>query len=333
MSTMRHVLSRSIVICLIVAYIPHSASADPLPGETLVFQQRPMIATQIFGPTYYGHDELSTANNLFVPGPFQVYSGTFMADDFAVKSAKPISHVRWWGSYLDNAIGTGVKEFLVSFESDVPAVPNAPFSRPGQPLLNQRVSRSSFGPAAGSFNEQLISPGGAPLNEKLYQYNAELATPFVPTPNTVYWLKIVALVNPDPNNPPPMLWGWHNRDYALEDTLAPKAPAVVPGETGVFSPIPEIPPVWHFQDDAVSGQVRVTEQFDPLPRLITIEQSGYASQNYRAELDGPAFIAQYSKDLAFELYTIPEPASLGILLVTLITLRRPHHSARRRQAT
>jgi hypothetical protein len=31
----------------------------------------------------------------------------------------------------------------------------------------------------------------------LFHYNAELAAPFQENPNTIYWLKIVALVNPD----------------------------------------------------------------------------------------------------------------------------------------
>ena len=313
MSSRSCVLARCFGGFLSMLLFAASVHADPLPGESLVFQQRPMIATQIFGPIYYGHDELSTAQNLYVPGPLQVYSGTFMADDFAVKSAQPISHVRWWGS----STGLGAKRFLISFESDVPAGPNDPFSRPGQPLSNQILSLGSLAPASGTFTEELINTGGPPLNETLYQYNAELAMPFVPTPNTVYWLKIVALVNPSPGGPPPTLWGWHNRDYTLEDTLAPKAPAVAPGEFGVFSPIPEIPPVWHFQDDAVSGQVRVTEQFSPLPPLVTIEQSGYAPQNYRADIDGPPFISQYSKDLAFELYAIPEPASAVLMLLGL----------------
>jgi hypothetical protein len=318
MSTRSHFLASSFGLLSSLLFVA-SVHADPLPGESPAFQQRPMIATPIFGPTtYYGHDELSTAQNLFVPGPFQVYAGTFMADDFAVKSARPISHLRWWGSYLDNARGLGANRFLVSFESDVPAGPNTPFSRPGQPLSSQIVSLGSLSPASGTFTEQAISSGGPPLNEALFEYNAELATPFVPVAATVYWLKIVALINPAPNGPPPTFWGWHNRDYTLEDTIAPTAPAVAPGEFGIFSPIPEIPPVWHFQDDAVSGQVRVTEQMSPLPPLVTIDQSDYAPQNYRADIDGPPFISQYSKDLAFELYSVPEPRSAVLLLLGIV---------------
>ena len=313
MSTLHCVLSRRWIVFLTGLLPWASAHAGPVPSDTLVFQQRPMIQTLNLGQNYFGHDEQSTALNLFVPGPFQVYSGSFMADDFAVKSSQPISHVRWWGSYVDNVVNMGVNQFLISFETDVPQAP-VPFSRPGQPLLSQVVSLGSLVPGSGSFTEQFIHPGGAPLNEGLYEYNAALATPFVPITNTVYWLKIVALVNPSPpTGPPTLIWGWHNRDYTLEDTLAPKSPAVSPGETGIFSPIPEVPPVWHFQDDAVSGDVRVTEQTFPLPPLVTIEQSGFAQQNYRADVDGPPFIAQYSKDLAFELYAIPEPAT-GLLL-------------------
>jgi hypothetical protein len=317
MSTLHCVLSRPWVVVLTGLLPWASAHAGPVTSDALIFQQRPMIQTLNFGQNYFGHDEQSTAFNLFVPGPFQVYSGSFMADDFAVKSSKPISHVRWWGSYLGNVVDGGVNRFLISFETDVPQAP-VPFSRPGQPLLSQIVGLGSAAPSSGSFAEQLIHPGGAPLNEGLYEYNAALATPFVPDANTVYWLKIVALVDPpSPTAPPPLIWGWHNRDYTLEDTLAPESPAVSPGETGIFSPIPEIPPIWHFQDDAVSGDVRVMEQTFPLPTVVTIDQSGFAQQNYRADVDGPPFIAQSSKDLAFELYAIPEPATASLLAIGL----------------
>jgi len=294
------------------------ALADPLPGEQMVFQQQPMVQLQLFSPTpYFGHDELSTAVQLPLGAPFDVYTGSFMADDFAVKSGQPITHVRWWGSYLDNAVGPGAQSFFLTFESDVPQGPNNPFSHPGQALTSQIVRRAPLAPGSGSFTEQLIHPGGVPLNEGLYQYNAELATPFVPQPNTVYWLKVVALSGPGPNGGPLFRWGWHNRDYTLEDKLAPKAPAVVPGETGIFSPIPEIPPIWHFQDDAVTGDVRITDLLFPSPNQFTVEQSGFVPQFYRAELDGPSFIAQYSKDLAFELYAIPEPSSFTLALIAM----------------
>ena len=118
----------------------------------LKFSQQPMDATPIIGPNgttqrYWGHDELSTAYGSATRyGPDDLTLGNFMADDFADKFSSPVVHVKWWGSYLNNFIvpNIPVNKFLISFESDIPAGPNNPFSRPGEPLLNQIVRRGPW---------------------------------------------------------------------------------------------------------------------------------------------------------------------------------------------
>ncbi len=63
-----------------------------------------------------------------------------------------------------------------------------------------------------------------------------------------------------------------------------------------------------------------------MPNMPFIEQIGWTPERYLPPWDGPSIIGQYSKDLAFELYTrVPEPTTLGLLLagsVALTTLRR-----------
>ena len=72
--------------------------------------------------------------------------------------------------------------------------------------------------------------------------------------------------------------------------------------------------MWHFQDDAVSGTF--TAMIDPaMPNMPIVAQSDYVPQRYVSPSDGPDDIQQFSKDLAFELYTIPEPAT-WLLLIT-----------------
>jgi hypothetical protein len=250
--------------------------------------------------------------------------------------------VKWWGSYLNDIVGQfPINKFLISFESDVPQSDNNPFSHPGTPLLNQIVRRLAPSPAPvlpipGTFTERPISPGGPPLNETLYEYNAELHLDkhFFQKPNEVYWLKIVALVDlppgvplPDPNQPSTIIprWGWHNRDYTIMDPLASTAPAVVPGEFGTtVGPVPGGFTVWHFQDDAVTGQV-VVNHLVPMGEIMPIiDQAGYTPTRYLGGADGPTLIARFSKDLAFELYTIPEPGSCALIMVGLagVVLRR-----------
>jgi hypothetical protein len=101
---------------------------------------------------------------------------------------------------------------------------------------------------------------------------------------------------------------------------------VVPGEhIQGFLPAPggDIP-IWHFQDDSVSGSLAVI--IDPsMPIMPRVEQTGYAPQRYVWPYDGPDGIQNYSKDLAFELYTIPEPgtcALVGLAVAGVMGVRR-----------
>jgi hypothetical protein len=245
-----------------------------------------------------------------------------------------VVHVKWWGSYLNNILGQfPVEKFLISFEEDVPASATNPFSHPGIPLLNQIVRRVPLGglaPGSGTYTEAPISLGGPPLSETLYEYNAELHLdkPFRQQADTVYWLKIVALVDlppgvpiPDPNDPVPSTiaprWGWHNRDFTIKNPLA--SPNVSPGETvTTVGPVPGGFPVWHFQDDAVTGRVLV-DTAGPMGQIMpVVDQGDYSPTHYLNLIDGPPPIEEFSKDLAFELYTvIPEPATCALMLAGL----------------
>jgi hypothetical protein len=318
---------------------PVVAVADPLPGRNIPkFSQLPMLNTPIPNPTnpmgvefFHGHDELSTAysvrNDL---GTITGYQGRFMADDFADKFSSPVVHVKWWGSYLNRPTilpDSTVRRFLVSFERDIPADPTNPnsFSRPGAPILNQIVSVDEDGlltPASGTFTEKLAFPTS--VDGPIFEYNAELhlGKEFRQEPNQVYWLKIVALVERIENlpNDAQLQWGWHNRDYTIFDPLASTPPAVVPGEhvDGLIPVAGAGIPIWHFQDDAVDGSVNVLFTDNPMSRIMPIvQQDVRGPNNYRPPYDGPSLIGTFSKDLAFQLYTVPEPASAMLILLGL----------------
>src|SRR5436853_7597043 len=119
----------------------------------------------------------------------------------------------------------------------------------------------------------------------------------------------------------PIQWGWHNRDYTAPDPLASSAPALVPGEhldgfVGGSAGL-DPAPVFHFQDDAVQGTI--ISQFITQCSGTT-DQSGFEPTHYIPGLDGPDPIGQFSKDLSFELYTVPEPATLSALSLAMMTL-------------
>jgi hypothetical protein len=327
--------------CVVAALINVTAAvADPIKGrDILKFSQQPMDGTVIVGPTgqtqrFWGHDELSTAYSSIGPNGPTPYRGTFMADDFADKFSSPVVHVKWWGSYLNDFINPQlfpVNKFLISFERDVPVSDNNRFSHPGEPLLNQIVHRGPLAPGSGTFTEVPISDGGPPANETLFEYNAELhlGKEFFQEPDTVYWLKIVALVDLlpgiiiEPGQPPPTFvprWGWHNRDYTINNPLASTNPPVFPGEhvDGFLGPAPGGIPVWHFQDDAVTGDVRIDHLSTRMGLIMPIvEQRNFQPTRYLNLADGPPGIGEFSKDLAFELYTVPEPSTIGLLLIAI----------------
>ena len=313
--------------------------ADPLSGETLKFIQMPLnggLPVPVALPSgavsgaaapFPGHDEASTAYMSATGGPG--FNGQFMADDFADKLNTPVVHVQWWGSYLNQSLSASgpAKEFLISFESDVPATPASNFSHPGSPILNQMVTAGALAPGSGTFTETAVPAPASSPDGTLYQYNAELLFPFREQAGTVYWLKIVAL---DSNHvastqPGALQWGWHNRDWGLMDNLAAGPPVPTPGE---FNEAPAgFGPVWHFQDDAVSGSVSILLT----PSGPTVSQSGYTPMHYLTPFDGPSTINDLSKDLAFALYTVPEPSTfvlLGIGAVALLWTRRRCHSGR-----
>ena len=67
----------------------------------------------------------------------------------------------------------------------------------------------------------------------------------------------------------------------------------------------------------MSGIVNVL--IDPnMPIMPNVQQFEFRPENYLAPWDGPSEIANHSKDLAFELYTIPEPGSIALSLIALV---------------
>ena len=307
---------------LLLVLAASAAMADPPSYYQQKFEQLPLNGVTLWNDmsgsyqTYWGHDEVSTA---FKSPMSTTYSGTFMADDFADTINAPVAHVTWWGSYLNPSSTGHVNKFLISFESDIPAGGTYPFSYPGTPLLSQVVTLTGTGGTipAGKFTEQFVSTGGTPNYEALYKYNAELALPFNQVPNQVAWLKIAALVNTSTagQQPTDPVWGWHDRDFTVQDLLASTPPLVNPGEgivANLFDPAkPEGVDVWHFQDDAVHGQLSVTVTGN---NVLDLYQWNPYPTNYVYGLDGPYDIQYVSKDLAFALSAAPEPSTVAMLL-------------------
>jgi hypothetical protein len=304
--------------------IGSSASAGPLPGEVLKFQQLPLGDTQTNPASLFpGHDELSTATLSSATGG---YSGTFAADDFSDNVTSPIVDVQWWGSYLPSTAPPGqVQQFLISFETNVPATSASGFSEPGHSLSAQVVNLNPtppLAPASGTFSETAVpSVAGGP-DGPLYEYNAELANPFPEQAGTTYWLKIVALDTP---GTVPVQWGWHNRDYTIPDPYA--AP---PGDANLgVNDVGQ--PVYHYMDDAVTGNITYLPAVPPPQSLIETNMTPlFYSNTPSIDGFGTTGVGAPSEDLAFSLYynnTVPEPVALPLLAASMFFLRRQRRNA------
>ena len=298
----------------------NSAKADPLQlRDFLKFDQEPMINTTIAANgqigIYHGHDEISTIYGPGTNATQPIYQGSFMADDFSDTVSRPVVHVTWWGSYhgVSAAPQPPVQQFLIAFDSDNPATPGQ-FSYPKAPIQAEVVNSGALAPFSGTFTEtptNVVDINGDPI----YKYNAELANPFPEQANTVYWLKIAAVVGGNPPVPPGpgvINWGWHNRDYTIKDLLA--AP-VSPGEVNEGT---AANPIWHFQDDAVQGRLTYSPTGVGINQQVI--QTNPLPQNYIDLMDGPTGIGNHSKDLAFRLYTtqVPEPATCMLMAIGLV---------------
>jgi hypothetical protein len=287
--------------------------AAPLAGEALKFQQLPLgdLATNP-NSVFPGHDEPSTA---MLNATGSAYTGTFAADDFSDNVSSPVVDVQWWGSYLPNgATSNQVPEFLISFESNIPSGPNGNFSQPGQPLSVQSVVPGALAPLSGTFTQTpepaIVGPDGP-----LYEYNAELKNPFPEVAGTTYWLKIVALTTPND----PVQWGWHNRDYTIPDPFAAPPGDALVGVNAANQP------VYHYLDDAVSGNVT----YIPGASANGLIETDFAPLSYNTTTDGfAAGAVTPSEDLAFSLYyNVPEPFGLPLLAAGMFFLRRQRRNA------
>ena len=308
--TRKHFCATSAAIAIVMG---SSLLADPVFQQLPLFQGRPPSEG---GAPFFGHDELS---NILVG------HGSVVSDDFSVEIGAPVVHLRWWGMRSGGPPEHAATRFVVSFASDVPASGSNPFSHPGEVLNSQVLILGAVAPGSGTWIAQIAN-----FSPQILEYNAELKSgkEFNPEPDKVYWLSIIAVDMGFGEG----LWYWHNRDYGKFDSFISTAPAVTPGEylAGTVPTAVGALPVYHFQDDAVSGLADVVfSSTDSSFASVTL--SGYTAREYTAGADGPNEIAQFSEDMAFELYTVhfvPEPGSIGAVGLALLMWTRHRRSSR-----
>jgi hypothetical protein len=167
--------------CLGVATVALLALALPASAQIVLYTQAPDASGIVFGSQ---NDTRPTVGlgNLFT---------TF--DNFTIEHASTIQNVQWQGGFFLPATHGNITGFTLTFYSDSAA-------QPGSVLSSETI--------AGSAGETAVGTEGSAL---VFNYSANLPTPFTTADNTTYWLSIVAdlpLVA-DPTAINPGLWGWH----------------------------------------------------------------------------------------------------------------------------
>ena len=209
-----------------------------------------------------------------------------MADDFADNVSTPVVHVQWWGSYLQGIAGTGVKEFLVAFESDVPAGANGQPSHPGTILSSQIVTLGALAPGSGTFTEAALPNLGSQTaavvsilpscrRHRRTSRHVFLAEDRGDRQSLDRWTNLVGLASSR----------LVDSQHACLDGAGRRAGEHV---AGIVTPGVSVN---HFQDDAVAGTIGIGPITTPIPGPISpslIDQAIGTPQNYVVPFDGPA---------------------------------------------
>jgi hypothetical protein len=262
-----------------------AAKADWNPGDPAKWVQLPDLSFTGMDVYDTRWPQTSTTGNIF----------KILADDWECKSVDPVTDIHIWGSWLNNrlpTIGTGgpnpaAVTFKLSIHEDIPVGPGVPYSRPGQQVWSRVMPATSV---------RLYAPSPQfpnPVNEYFYDPNINQ---IIGADNQVWQYNFTNLLDP----------------FIQQGTAAaPKiywldVQAVTPDPEAIFGWKTAIPP--HRLDDAVFAD---TEGFGG-----PLMAPGWRDLHYPP---GHPYQGQ-SFDLSFVITTIPEPASLTLLIMAALSL-------------
>ena len=206
-----------------------------------------------------------------------------MSDDFELSTSAPLTSITWWGAPL---LTPDPHFFSVIFSANVPASGGVP-SHPGSTLSSTPFAQPGWGTGNPLYNSAPVSdPGDPVLFEK---YTATFPTPISLQASTVYWLTIQADDFTLSENA--LNWGWHTRDYTIQDSLAP-GDTLVGTAAGL--------PVYNFGGSALSQAYS----------NVGLAQGSPTALSYAPGTDGPAGIGAFGMGMAFALNAVPEPSTI-----------------------
>lgn len=182
----------------------------------------------------------------------------FMVADDWLCDGRPVSGIRWWGSYREWMTQTPITvpppefpihpvAFLVTWQTDIPASPSNLFSRPGMVIARQLypVTYSPQPMGEGVVQEEPWLTSELPFVEPGYYEHEYQYTLLFPATNhwiekegTIYWLGIQAVYALPPST---NFWGWKTTDPAFNwNDDAVQVTAIPPMTNELIYP----PPGW-----------------------------------------------------------------------------------------
>jgi hypothetical protein len=225
----------------------------------------------------------------------RLFGPVLAADDFPCDSNKPITAIRWWGSFnnwRDNAIPSGnlPYAFHITIWIDVPAGTDANYSHPGKIVWENYCDTYDV-----SFFGTEFDPRIQQTDLTKFEFYQELAPNdywYQPTDANTYWLGIMALYNSEPN----FAWGWETRPHFYNDSAVrffgkPEPDTNYPSD--MFEPVEHDGNSWDLSFELISNPKNLTDPNMDLgdapdsTNNFGVEMFAYSSPHVNAKANYP----------------------------------------------
>jgi hypothetical protein len=159
-----------------------------------------------FPNLFWGWDEKSMLGDVVI------------TDDWFCRDPRPVTGIRWWGSYVDwdkpEPPEHAPAAFHLGIWTDVPKGVDREWSHPGELIWEFGVERFAT-------DEKVVGgdfmPGHMQKPDSCFEYNLELPKEhwfYQEEDSTVYWLSIAAIYEEPPDI---HAWGWKTRELYFND--------------------------------------------------------------------------------------------------------------------
>ncbi|MBN1894492.1 hypothetical protein JW906_08350, partial [bacterium] len=202
----------------------HVVTADPSkPSLGILFGNRRTESGTGIGALKWSQpplfDPMSEDTAFYVGwGENAVYSDSLLADDWFCHDPRPVTSIRWWGSYAewDSLVPPPVApgRFHIGIWTDVPGNEETEFSHPGEMIREWIVDRSNVHETAV---KKHFYPESMEDSAMCFRYHFAIRQEdwfHQEGDSTVYWLSVAPVYEtvPDSN-----FWGWLTRRHYFND--------------------------------------------------------------------------------------------------------------------